>query len=263
MSETTDPEPEITGPAEPGAAGTGAAGARPAGRWGRTPVFLAGAALLGLIAGTCAGYLVQAGRAPTPLPPLSQPTLTQARGPAPEPLSAAQDHKVRTDGDLRRLLLKKPAGGRETPYGGDRDGWLELLQVAASYNSPANAYGWQLSQEFRRAATAGWREDGDRTVVIHLFQYRQEDTFGARDAAKGDYISAAEGGGADSWAIPGTGDGTAYARRTPETAFGGSVYTAEAHAWRGDIAMEIYMYDTHPVPKKTIVDLAKRQMERL
>ncbi|MFD1273177.1 hypothetical protein ACFQ51_19765 [Streptomyces kaempferi] len=41
------------------------------------------------------------------------------------------------------------------------------------------------------------------------------------------------------------------------------VYGAEAQAWRGDIAMEIWIYDSKPIPKATIMDLAKRQMERL
>jgi hypothetical protein len=41
------------------------------------------------------------------------------------------------------------------------------------------------------------------------------------------------------------------------------VYSAEAHAWRGDIAMEIWIYGNKPITKKMIMDLAERQMERL
>jgi hypothetical protein len=40
-------------------------------------------------------------------------------------------------------------------------------------------------------------------------------------------------------------------------------YSAEAHAWRGDVAMEVWMYDTKPIPKKAIMDVAERQMGRL
>src|SRR6478735_883739 len=57
-------------------------------RRGRTTLIVATAAVLGLVAGTCAGFLVQAHRAPTRLPSLSQPVLNQAKGPGPEPLSA-------------------------------------------------------------------------------------------------------------------------------------------------------------------------------
>ncbi|WP_442738151.1 hypothetical protein ACQUSN_12805 [Streptomyces pseudogriseolus] len=81
-------------------------------RGGRTVTLIGAALVLGLVAGTCTGYLVQAGRAPTPLPPLSQPVLAQARGEGPAPLPAAQDRRVRTDGDLRELLLKKPRAAK-------------------------------------------------------------------------------------------------------------------------------------------------------
>ncbi|MGJ3560129.1 hypothetical protein ACR6C2_22135 [Streptomyces sp. INA 01156] len=84
---------------------------------GRTTLLIAAAAVLGVVAGTCTGYLVQAGREPTALPSLSQPVLTQKKqkeGQEPAPLSAAQDRRVKTDGDLRKLLLKKPRGARTT-----------------------------------------------------------------------------------------------------------------------------------------------------
>ncbi|MBL1081770.1 hypothetical protein JK359_07205 [Streptomyces actinomycinicus] len=229
----------------------------------RTPLLLAGAAVLGLLSGTCAGYLVQAGREPTALPPLSQPRLAQAGGGAPEHLSAAQDRKVKFDGDLRRLLLKKPSDAREAPTRSGEDGWISLARVAEGYNDPAGGYAWQLGSEFRRSAAVGWREGGTRTVGIQLLQYRQEEVLGARHVAEDGYFYAADDGDTDSWAIPGTGDGTAYVHRTPETAYGMTMYTAEAYAWRGDVAMEIWVTDTGPIRKKTILDLAKRQMERL
>ncbi|WP_324614657.1 hypothetical protein [Streptomyces sp. NRRL WC-3618] len=52
-------------------------------RW-RTVLLVVGAAVLGLVAGTCVGYLVQADREPTPLPSLSQATVAQAEGEGPE-----------------------------------------------------------------------------------------------------------------------------------------------------------------------------------
>ncbi|MGW2701178.1 hypothetical protein [Streptomyces sp. NPDC001340] len=232
-------------------------------RRGCTPRLVGAAALLGLVAGACAGYLVQADREPTALPPLSQPKLAQAGGKAPEPLSAAQDRKVKVDGDLRKLLLKKPGDAREAPFSVGKDGWMDLTQLAESYRKPAQGYGWLLSEEFRRAAVVSWREGSTRTVEIRLVQYRQEEVLGAYDAADDSYYWAENAHDADSWAIPGTGDGMAYVHRNPRSEFGVSVYQAEAHAWRGDVAMEIWMYDTKPVPKSAILDLAKRQMERL
>ncbi|MFH9399153.1 hypothetical protein ACH4JS_05115 [Streptomyces sp. NPDC017638] len=218
--------------------------------------------MLGLISGLCAGYLVQAGREPTGLPPLSQPRLEQAAGEAPGPLPAARDREVRTDGDLRRLLLEKPdgAGGAGFAVGGS--GWLDLTGLAQSYDEPATAYNWLLDEEFRRAAMVGWREGGTRTVEIRLLQFRQEEVLGARDEAQdGSYQNYWADVGV--WAIPGTGDGKVYIHRKPRDRGGARLYQAEAHAWRGDISLQIWMNDTEPIPKKAIVDLAKRQMERL
>jgi hypothetical protein len=213
--------------------------------------------VLGVIAGTCTGYLVQAHRAPTALPSLSQPTLAQAKGPAPEPLSAAQDREVKTDGDLRKLLLRRPSGARDALLPRSADGWLALASYCQMFNKPDVAFGYFIGEEFRRAAITQWSE-GDRQVDILLVQYRQQDTRGASDVVDTADSYAGKAPGTDSRALPGTGDGMAYVHR-----FSGIFYSAEAHASRGDIAMEVWVDDTQPIPEKTIVDLAERQMERL
>ncbi|MHC3469061.1 hypothetical protein ACYF6T_10125 [Streptomyces sp. 7R007] len=230
----------------------------------RTALFLAGAAVLGVVAGTCTGYLVQAHRAPTKLPSLAQPALAQAKGDGPEPLSAAQDRRVRTDGDLRTLLLKKPAGARKAEWLGGSDGWMDLADYAESYDKPAGAFGDLISAEFRRAALTGWDVGSHRTVEIRLVQYRQLESTEAADAVDNAQYWAGKGGGTDSWPLPGTGSGQVYVQTRPHTEAGYlPTYTAEAHAYRGDIAMEMWITDTRPVTKATIMDLAKRQMERL
>jgi hypothetical protein len=230
-------------------------------------VLIATAAVLGVVAGTCVGYLVQAGREPTALPPLSQPSVAQAKGAGPEPLSAAQDRKVKVDGDLRKLLLTKPSGARKGLFEAGSDGWMDLAEYAETYASPAGALRSLLGHdEFRRAAVTNWREGGDFSVEIRLVQYRQEETGTEAADAAGDAYYYAEPTGeydTDSWPIPGTGDGMAYVHRKPDTSYGVGLYSAEAHAWRGDISMEIWIYDTKPIPRTKVLDLAKRQMERL
>ncbi|GHH04129.1 hypothetical protein Srubr_67650 [Streptomyces rubradiris] len=251
----TGPAPDTGGPAGPPDRTPD-----PVRRRGRMPALLAGAAALGLISGLCAGYLVQAGREPTKLPPLSQPRLDRAAGEA-SALPAARDREARTDGDLRRLLLKKPDGARAAEFLPE-NGWMSLLELADTYDDPADAYSWLLSEEFRRAAVVGWTEGGTRTVEIRLLQFRQEEVLGAQQEAE-DAGYQHYWDDIDTWAIPGTGDGKAYTVREPRSRDGASVYEAEAHAWRGDVSLQIWMYDTRPIPKKAIVDLAKRQMERL
>ncbi|MFJ8538678.1 hypothetical protein [Streptomyces sp. NPDC093591] len=233
-------------------------------RRGRTALLIAGAVVLGLVAGTCAGYVVQADREPTKLPSLSQPTLKQSAGEAPEPLSAAQDRRVKTDGDLRKLLLKKPAGARDTEWLSALDGWQDMASLAGNYDKPDVMFSELVSDEFRRAAVTSWQIGSSYAVEIRLIQFRQEQRVSAPGNTKSDQYWAEEEDSTDSWPIPGTGDGMAYVHNKPEVEFGRlPLYAAEAHAWRGDIAMQIWVYADKPISKKKIMDLAQRQMGRL
>lgn len=228
-------------------------------RRGRTTLLIAAAAVLGVVAGTCTGYLVQADREPTKLPPLSQPVVAQAKGEGPEPLSAAQDHRVKTDGDLRKLLIKRPKGARDVEYAAGEDGWLDLADYAHQLKNADREFGELVGAEFRRAASSEWRVGSTYSVAVRLVQFRQEEHLGAADRADSWNVDDTT-----SWPIPGTGDGMAYVATKPDTKPGYlPLYMAQAHAWRGDIAMEIWIYDTKPIPKAKIMDLAKRQMERL
>ncbi|MEU1706625.1 hypothetical protein ABZ478_14620 [Streptomyces sp. NPDC005706] len=232
-------------------------------RRGRAARLIGAGVLLGLLAGVCAGYLVQADREPTKLPPLSQPVIKQAKGEA-EPLSAAQDRKVRTDGDLRKLLLAKPRGARTGSWV-PQDGWLELGDYADYFGHPGEKFSSLATDQFRRAAVTGWKAGTSSTVDIRLIQYRQEDSMAAADATHNVEEAVESGPGTASWSIPGTGDGMAYVHPRPVADFGGGrpLYLAEAYAWRGDVAMEIWIYSSGPIAKKEIRDLARRQMERL
>ncbi|MEV6739307.1 hypothetical protein AB0N14_21200 [Streptomyces sp. NPDC051104] len=232
-------------------------------RSGRTTLLIAAAAVLGVVAGTCTGYVIQAEREPTALPPLSQPVLAQAKGKGPEPLSAVQDRRVRTDGDLRTLLLKRPSGAQDPLFEPGHDGWMSLAEYAETFKQPAVEFRYEIGHEFRRAAVTAWRLSDTYGVEIRLVQYRQEEQLDAAGSAEGGRYWAERQAGSRSWAIPGTGDGRAYVHTRPDTKSGMPVYSAEAHAWRGDIAMEIWIYDTKPISKEKVMDLAKRQVGRL
>ncbi|MFR9796025.1 hypothetical protein ACL02U_08990 [Streptomyces sp. MS06] len=248
-----------------GAPAEAAVAARPRRRRGRTTLLLCAAAAFGLVAGTCTGFLVQASREPTKLPPLSQPVIGQSHGKGPAPLPASQDRKVRTDGDLRKLLLKKPSGasGAKDADLVSADGWLDVADYADMYDKPDVVFGHLIAADYRRAAVTGWRS-GTTFVRIHLIQFRQEEDVTAASRAADAQMWADSQKGTDSWSIPGTGDGMAYVHRRPHTEPGyRPVYFAEADAYRGDIQVEIWVNDVKPISKKTIMDLAKRQMERL
>ncbi|MGW4549496.1 hypothetical protein ACWEN4_24505 [Streptomyces violaceorubidus] len=235
-------------------------------RRGRTALIIAAAAALGLVAGTCTGVLVQADREPTKLPPLSQAALAHGTGKAPKPLSADQDRRVRTDGDLRELLLKKPRGAREAEWLGDADGWMDLATYTGTFGGPSEQFSKYVHDDFRRAAVTHWRTGATRTVEIRLIQFRQEEVLSAIEGSDNGRHWAGWGreDDTDRWPIPGTGDGEAFVHNRPESVDGSPpLYSAEAHAWRGDIEMEILVADTDRIGKDQIMDLARRQMERL
>ncbi|WP_399886384.1 hypothetical protein ACGH7X_18095 [Streptomyces sp. BBFR51] len=252
-----------------------AEGAAPPRRRGRTALLIGAAAVLGLVAGACGGVLVQAGREPTKLPPLSQTALARSGGEAPKPLPAGQDRQVRTGGDLRDLLLKKPRGAEETDWLKDSDGWMDLESYAGTFGEPQRGFENLLRSEFRRAAITGWEVDDTYSVEIRLIQYRQEEVLGATEAnvesqyfaadvASG-YFVAGDGGRVGDWSIPGTGDGRVFVNDEPVPGLDGAAfpYRAEAHARRGGIAMEIWVSGAKRIDKKMILGLAEQQMERL
>ncbi|GAA5214620.1 hypothetical protein [Streptomyces thinghirensis] len=235
-------------------------------RRGRTTLLITAAAVLGLVAGTCTGVLVQADREPTKLPPLSQATLARSAGKAPEPLPAHQDRRVRTDGDLRELLLKKPQGAREAEWLESVDGWMDLATYTGTFGRPDEQFSQYILDEFRRAAVTGWDVGNDYSVEIRLIQFRQEEVMSADEASDNGrhWAGWAREQDTDRWGIPGTGDGEAFVHNRPEAEQGSApLYKAEAHAWRGDIQMEVWVTGTKRINKKLIMDLAERQMGRL
>ncbi|WP_224294279.1 hypothetical protein [Streptomyces olivaceus] len=208
---------------------------------------------------------MQADRRPTKLPSLAQPLSPQAAGQAPKSLPAAQDRRVRTDGDLRELLLKKPRGAREAEWLDSSDGWMDLASYADTYRQTGKKFAQYVHDEFRRAVAAGWTVDGSYNVEIRLIQFHQEEVLAAAEASDNGRHWAAWTSATDGWAIPGTGDGEVFVHNLPEPerSFGQQVYIAEAYAWRGDIQMEILISGSKRVSRKLISDLAERQMERL
>ncbi|GAA2606389.1 MULTISPECIES: hypothetical protein [Streptomyces] len=272
--EDRDPSDEPvppTGPAVPGEpvppTGDAATPAERAGsrrRRGRTALLVTAAAVLGLVAGTCTGVLVQAGREPTKLPPLSQAALARGAGKAPKPLPADQDRQVRTEGDLRDLLLKKPRGAEKADWLEDSEGWMDLTSYAGTFGDPQSGFENLLRSEFRRAAVTGWEVDGAYSVEIRLIQYRQEEVLAAAEASEGGQYYADEDAD-DDGEVPGTGDGRVFVDDQPLPGLDDAPYPyqAQAHARRGDIAVEIWVNGAKRIDKKMITSLAERQMERL
>ncbi|MET9515312.1 hypothetical protein [Streptomyces sp. NPDC002994] len=236
-------------------------------RRGRTATLIASAAALGVLGGVCTGYVVQAGGAPTPLPALAQPVVAQAEGKAPDPLSAAQDRLVKTDGDLRKLLLKKPAGAKDWPSPPGNDGWMSLMTYADGHGHPGDAFRNLLDSGFRRIAVRSWTESNGLDVEIRLVQFREESQvaslgrlkdqlgFARLELAPGDVVTPVHGaldGGLAMYGEPEREAG--YVPR----------YKARALMRRGDIHLEMwFVRNGRPVSEKQALSLAEKQLERL
>ncbi|KAF4407111.1 MULTISPECIES: hypothetical protein [Streptomyces] len=236
---------------------------------GRTGPLIACAAVLGVLTGVVIGYTVQYDRPPTPLPPLSQRELPQPEplpeSKQPEPLSAAQDRMVKTDGDLRRLLLKKPEGAQAVP--GEVEGdWLSLAEYTQEFTEPSSLFLQLTGLHFRRTAGTSWeRSDGSR-VNIRLVQFRDAEQLSSSFFLQHQlsYMADAEYAGNEGKPVPQTLEGRYYVHDEPYREAGYEpVYAARALARRGDIVMDIAIADSKPVDDRTVLSLAERQLERL
>jgi hypothetical protein len=140
----------------------------------RTGLLFSSAVVLGLVGGTAAGFLIQRARSETPLPPLQQ-TLTAAAVPGPaDPHDAKTDDGAKLDGDLRALLVPKPAGAKDPLDITPRD-WITKADLAEYYKTPNTEFerlGWDT---FRRAARTGWTNPDGTEVEIDLIQFRSTD----------------------------------------------------------------------------------------
>lgn len=238
-------------------------------RRGRLLRLLASAAVLGVVAGVATGYTVQADRKPTPLSDLSQNTLAypDKRVPADEvePLTAEHDHRVRTDGDLRKLLIPRPKGTQDADLPAIHDNWMTAGDFASGFDGDGMMFRQLTHRGVRRIAARAWDGDKNRTVIVQLVQFRD---LGGREAkAYTDerrlFLSQDVGYGTDGSLLEGTGNGRYWTADEPDRSFGAPVYEAEAIAWRGDIAMSVYVLSADPVPGKLVKDVAERQLEKL
>ncbi|MGW7055537.1 hypothetical protein [Streptomyces sp. NPDC054887] len=222
-----------------------------------------------MVAGVITGYAVQYDRDPTPLPPLSQPDLRDpkaiAAGPHGSPQSLHAHRRAKTDGDLRRLLVKKPAGARSgTPT---PEGWKGLVEFAQEYREPDRMFRYMAEGDFRRIATTSWSERGEVFVTVNLIQFRDDHATYAEDWVldQQSYLPRATYAGNDGKPIPGSGNGRVYVYDEPHREPGYEpVYQSRVLARRGDVVMDIwYSNNTRRISEKAVMSIAKQQLGRL
>ncbi|MFJ2025879.1 hypothetical protein ACIODW_19040 [Streptomyces sp. NPDC087897] len=268
MSTPEGPAPVPPPTAEPPARGHAPVRRRPR---GRTTLIIAAAALLGIAGGAAVGYGIQAERPPTPPAALSQPGLGYPVKPAaraPAPLPASEDRQVRTDGDLRKLLVDRPEGAQKTLVDelGLDDGWEPLEQYAERYKNPQHMFQALAEGGLRRVASTAWEQGEHRKTAIQLIQFRAGDRLGASEHFDGQmqYMPwGGRGAGNSGHAIKGSREGRYFLYPVQRKEGYLPLYEARALAVRGDIALNVSITDTVPIREKDIRTLAERQLERL
>ncbi|MEU6168572.1 hypothetical protein [Streptomyces tanashiensis] len=235
----------------------------------RTVGLIAVAAVIGLVGGTAVGYGIQADREPTALPPLNQqglayPAKALPKGQTPEPLPAKDDRQAKAQGDLRKLLLPKPAGAKKSEFG-PSDGWMPVYEFASQFKKPGNALDYQLGLGVRRVAAAAWTVGEYRSTEIRLIQYRANDTLGAQEYVEDQqaYMPEEDFARSEGKELKGSSDGRYYLFPVERKAGYLDYYEARAYFHRGDIAVEIFVGDTEKISEKDIRALAERQLGRL
>ncbi|MFJ2651264.1 hypothetical protein ACIO1C_31650 [Streptomyces sp. NPDC087420] len=239
---------------------------KPPRRRGRTTLIVGVAALLGVVAGTATGYTIQADRAPTALPPLSQqglayPAKALPAGTKVTPLYEAEDSRVRTDGDLRKLLLRRPPGVREAPQDYIADGWSPLAFYTSVADLPSTTFGYLAGLDFRRVASTSWDQARDHMTNIDLVQFRSGPNMGAKDLFA-DQTAYSESLGGMGEAIRNSVAGYYWVFEADHEP-GFLPHHARALAQRGDVVVDINIFDSKPIAATEIRDLAERQLERL
>jgi hypothetical protein len=141
----------------------------------RTGLLFTSAVVLGLVGGTTGGFLIQHARSATPLPPLRQRLIATTLPGTADPRDPLTDDGAKLDGDLRALLLQKPAGAKDTDEFAARD-WFTIADLAEYYQKPAEALGRLNNLRFRRAARTGWTLADGTDVEIDLIQFRSSDS---------------------------------------------------------------------------------------
>ncbi|MEV7523224.1 hypothetical protein [Streptomyces sp. NPDC091371] len=241
------------------------AAAVPRRRRGRTTLLIAGAAALGVLAGAVTGYAVQYHREPTPLPPLAQKVVTP-KALAPDAattnktINANRWHK--TDDDLTKLLVEPPKGAKEV----EGAGYESLDWFATNFEKPDSGLRHVVNDNLRRVVSTAWTEGEDIAVEVRLLQFRERSE--AEDFQQGQTRYREKDAGNSGVSIPGVSDEVGHvwvASKTEEKPGYYPVRIATAEARRGDIVVEIFYYEKRgrKIAESVLIDLAKRQLERL
>lgn len=235
-------------------------------RGGRTVLLIAGAVVLGVLAGAVTGYAIQYDREPTPLAPLAQASLAYPKALAPDDattnktINANRWHK--TDDDLAKLLIEAPSGAKKE---GSGYGTLDFL--ALDFEEPDHALRNLASLKIRRIAGVSWSVDDATFVEVTVLQFNDRRGADEYQTDQSSYMPEKKYAGNDGVAIEGhpADLGHVWVNSEADEKPGYlPLRAARAIARRGDLVLDIhYVNNRGKIAERDVMDLAKRQLERL
>ena len=220
----------------------------------RTGLLFSSAVVVGLVGGGGSGFAIQKGRAATPLPPVPHtlaPALAPAAADVPDPKT---DDGAKLDGDLRELLLEKPAGAHD-PVNVPARTWLTIGDLAEFWHRPDQAFEKLNREHFRRAAGVVWDLADGTVVEVDLVQFR----------TTGDAETFFEDTGFPRDMMTPTVDGTAtgYVGRDTEKAADG-YYTGYGLVRHGNVVELVFVNRKQDPPAlDDLMKITREQAERL
>lgn len=232
----------------------------------RTALLIAGAAVLGVLAGTITGYAIQYDREPTPLVPLAQASLVAPKALAPDDATTRKtinaNRFYKTDDDLAKLLLDVPGGAKT-----EDAGYEPLEYFATFFKEPDHMLRNLAGNNIRRIASVTWVEDDSTFVDVRLIQFNNRAGADDYQVSQSRYMPEAAYAGNNGVAIPGLPSdlGRVWVDSKADEKPGYlPMRDARAIARRGDIVLDIhYTNNRGKIAEGDVVDLAKRQLERL
>jgi hypothetical protein len=220
----------------------------------RSGLLFSSAVVVGLVGGAGSGFAMQKGRAATPLPPVPH-ALAQAVGPAAAaPPDPKTDDGAKLDGDLRELLLAKPAGAHDPADLPARE-WITLGELAEYWGRPDRTFEKLNREHFRRAAGVIWELADGTSVEIDLVQFR----------TSADAQTFFEGIGfpAEATTLPVEGTATGYVSRDTGKRSDG-YFTGYGLVRHGNVVEQVFVNRKQDPPAlDDVMKVTKEQADRL
>jgi hypothetical protein len=188
---------------------------------------------------------------------LAQP---KGAGPAVPALPASQDRAAIYDGDLLKLVVPIPKGGKDS----SRE-YTSLVDYADEYTNPAEAFPDFANEGFQRGVHAYWTGAHDVFYEVELTQFRDQEAA----SAPSEFAQWSSGITYDpehgsSVPIPGAENGYVWPSAKAHTKAGYlPEYQGRGLAEVGNILVDVFVESTHKVKSSTVKSLIDQQLERL